>query len=63
MLKTATGHEIEVAWNKERLDVVIAIDPKHPLSDHWISLSPEEARTFADLLRCMAQACDREQES
>lgn len=43
-MKTASGHEFEVAWNKERLDVAFAVDPAYPISDHWITLTPAEAR-------------------
>lgn len=57
-MKTASGHEFEVAWNKERLDVAFAVDPAYPLSDHWIKLTPAEARDLADRLNNMARICE-----
>lgn len=57
-MKTASGHEFEVAWNKERLDVAFAVDPAYPLSDHWITLTPAEARDLADRLNNMARICE-----
>jgi len=57
-MKTASGHEFEVAWNKERLDVALAVDPAYPISDHWITLTPAEARDLADRLNNMARICE-----
>ena len=57
-MKTASGHEFEVAWNKERLDVAFAVDAAYPLSDHWIKLTPAEARDLAESLNHMASICE-----
>lgn len=55
-MKIASGETIEVAWNKERLEVLIAINPDFPVT--WMRLAPSEARTLAHYLNDMAQACE-----
>lgn len=58
-LKTKSGDEYEVAWNRERLDVVLAVNPEYPIDQHWKRLTSEEARTLGTYLIDMADCCDR----
>jgi hypothetical protein len=58
-MKIASGHEINVAWNEERRDVLIEVDPSpDPRNWKWISLTPAEARELGEYLVIMAKTCE-----
>lgn len=62
-VKTVSGHEFVVAWNKERRDVVLALDSDSSaiIADSaWIRLTPAEARDIALELTMMADAAERD---
>jgi hypothetical protein len=61
-MKTASGHEIVVAWNDKALDVVFTVNPD-PKKSLWeegcISLTPKEARELGEYFLIMANTCEK----
>lgn len=62
-MKTKSGHEFELAWNPERLDVVLAVDPEYPIDKHWIRLTEDEARELGTYLITLADTCKRRRDA